>query len=43
MLENSLVEMENEMAQMTPFDGENSMYDPRPPLCAATLCGVFHS
>jgi hypothetical protein len=26
MLENSLVEMENEMAQMSPFDGENSMY-----------------
>lgn len=25
MLENSLVEMENEMAQMTPFDGENSI------------------
>jgi hypothetical protein len=26
MLENSLVEMENDMAQMTPFDGENSVY-----------------
>jgi hypothetical protein len=40
MLENSLVEMENEMAQMSPFDGENSMYDPRPP---PALCGALHS